>query len=161
MVRILRPQAAAAQTRARRLVASASAGLNTRARVRVATKEGRMHWTGRRWLLVVALLWGGVAAADGLKNLQVLPKTTTKDEIKQLMRAQAKALDVECDYCHDVPDMASDNNANKKIARQMMQMTAEINAKWIKGLKDADKNKVTCGTCHRGHEKPPEFVPAK
>src|SRR5207237_5948733 len=92
------------------------------------------------------------------KNLQVLPKNITKDEIKQIMRAQAKALDVECDHCHDVPDMASDKNPNKKLARQMMQMTAEINAKWLKGMKDAEKNQVTCGTCHRGHETPPPFV---
>ena len=110
-------------------------------------------------LSAVLLFGGGAALADGLKNLQVLPKTTTKDEIKQIMRAQAKALDVECDHCHDVPDMASDNNANKKLARQMMQMTMEINSKWLKGMKDAAKNQVTCGTCHRGHEVPPAFVP--
>jgi nitrate/TMAO reductase-like tetraheme cytochrome c subunit len=100
-----------------------------------------------------------VARADGLKNLQVLPKTTTKDEVKQIMRAQAKALGVECDFCHDVPDMASDKLPAKAAARQMMKMTAEINDKWLKGMKDADKNKVTCGTCHQAHEKPPAFVP--
>ena len=32
----------------------------------------------------------------------------TKDELKPIMRAQTKALGVECDFCHDVPDMASD-----------------------------------------------------
>ena len=112
-----------------------------------------------RWILVaVFALVGGSALAEGLKNLQVLPKTTTKDEIKQLMKAQAKALDVECDHCHNVPDMASDDNPNKKIAREMMKMTAEINAKWIKQLKNAEKNQVTCGTCHRGHEEPPPFT---
>jgi hypothetical protein len=106
------------------------------------------------------VLVGGVALAEGtMKNLQVLPKTTTRDEVKAIMKAQAKALDVECDFCHAVPDMASDDNANKKIARQMMRMTAEINDKWIKGMKDAEKNKVTCGTCHRGKETPPAFVP--
>ena len=114
-----------------------------------------------RVLIVVSFLLGGVAFADGLKNLQVLPKTLTKDEIKPIMRAQAKALGVECDFCHDVPDMASDKIAAKNISRQMMKMMAEINDKWLKGMKDADKNKVTCGTCHQGHEQPPPFVPAK
>ncbi len=115
-----------------------------------------------RWLLVAALVFaGGTAIADGFKNLQVLPKTITKDELKAIMKAQAKALDVECDHCHNVPDMASDDNPNKKIGREMMKMTMEINTKWIKGLKDAEKHQVTCGTCHRGHEEPPPFVPGK
>ncbi|MFI5288785.1 MAG: c-type cytochrome [Polyangia bacterium] len=97
---------------------------------------------------------GAAALADGLKNLQVLPKSTSKDEVKQIMKAQAKALDVECDFCHDVPDMASDKNPKKLTARQMMRMTAEINQHWLKGMKDAEKNKVTCVTCHRGKEIP-------
>ena len=75
------------------------------------------------------------------------------------MKAQSKALGVECDYCHDVPDMASDKNEKKVIARKMMQMQNEINDKWIKGWKGADKAKVTCGTCHQGHEEPPKFTP--
>src|SRR3954465_3755334 len=100
---------------------------------------------------------GGVALAEW-KNVQVLPKTMSKDELKALMKAQSKALGVECDYCHDVPDMASDKNEKKLIARKMMQMQNEINDKWIKGWKGAEKNKVSCGTCHQGHEEPPKFT---
>jgi hypothetical protein len=105
---------------------------------------------------------GAVAVADppasgGYKNLKVLPKTISKPELKAIMKAQAKALGVECDHCHEDPDMASDKNPNKEIARQMMQMVNEINARWLKGVKDADKNPVTCGTCHRGAEHPPKF----
>jgi hypothetical protein len=67
---------------------------------------------------------------------------------------------MECDGCHDVPDMASDKNQKKIIARKMMIMEKEINEKWIKGMiKDAEKHPVTCGTCHQGHESPPAFVP--
>ena len=39
----------------------------------------------------------------------------------------------------------------------MMQMTNEINEKWLKGMKDAEKNKVTCAQCHQGHELPPRW----
>lgn len=115
-----------------------------------------------KWLMVPILvggLGGGVARAD-FKNLQVLPKTISKDDLKSYMKAQAKALGVECDFCHDVPDMASDKNAKKQIARKMIQMTNDVNDKWLKGMKDADKNKVTCATCHQGHETPPKMVPA-
>jgi hypothetical protein len=51
--------------------------------------------------------------------------------------------------------MASDANPKKKLAREMMKMTAEINVKWLKPtIKDADKHPVTCNTCHRGAEEP-------
>jgi hypothetical protein len=116
------------------------------------------HMRAWRWLVIPFLVGGGVAMADW-KNLQVLPKTLTKDELRGLMKAQAKALGVECDYCHEVPDMASDKNEKKVVARKMMQMQKEINDKWIKGvIKDADKHPVTCGTCHQGKESPPVFV---
>ncbi len=105
---------------------------------------------------ITVMSLGGLAFAD-FKNLQVLPKTTSKEEIRAIMKAQAKALDVECDHCHKVPDMAADDLDTKKMARQMMKLTAEINDKWLKGMKGADKNKVTCGTCHRGHAEPPPF----
>ena len=110
----------------------------------------------RAWIVVGLLGLGGAAVAEGqLKNLQVLPKSTSKDEVKQIMKAQAKALDVECDYCHDVPDMASDANPKKKIAREMMRMTMEINARYLKAIiKDAEKHPVTCNTCHRGSAEP-------
>lgn len=115
------------------------------------------------WLslpLVLGMIGGGVALAD-FKNLQILPKTTTKDEMKAIMKAQNKALGVECDFCHEPPDMASDNNKKKLVARKMMQMQKEINEKWIKGaVADAEKHPVTCGTCHQGHESPPTFTPA-
>ena len=98
---------------------------------------------------------GGLALAESapLKNLQVLPKSTTKEQIKVIMKAQAKALGVECDFCHDVPDMAADTE-HKKIARQMMKMTEEINAKWMKGWSGAEKHPVGCNTCHRGQSEP-------
>ena len=86
------------------------------------------------------------------KNLQVLPKSTTKEQIKATMKGISKALGVECDHCHEVPDMASDKLEPKKIAREMMKMTDELNAKWIKKV-DA-KAEVTCNTCHRGNAKP-------
>ena len=110
-----------------------------------------------RWLLLVVLVGGGVARAD-FKNLQVLPKSISKEELKTLMKAQSKALGVECDFCHETPDMASDKNEHKVIGRKMMQMTTLINDKWIKGVVDhAEKHMVPCGTCHQGHSSPPEY----
>src|SRR5262249_49801087 len=116
------------------------------------------------WLVIPVLVGGlgglGGAASADFKNLQVLPKNISKDELKGYMKAQTKALGVECNFCHDVPDMASDKNEKKLIARKMMQMQNDINDKWLKGMKVAEKNKVTCGTCHQGKEEPPKFAPS-
>jgi hypothetical protein len=108
---------------------------------------------------LVFLVGGGVAMAEGFKNLQVLSKTISKEELKAQMKGQAKSLGVECDFCHEVPDMASDKNEKKAIARKMIAMTAELNEKYIRPLKDGSKHLVTCGTCHQGKESPPPFVP--
>jgi hypothetical protein len=113
--------------------------------------------TSRSLLLALTALVPLVARADappaGGKNLQVLPKTMTREQVKAVMKAQTKALGVECDFCHDVPDMASDKNEHKKIAREMMRLTDELNAKWFNG-KVAPKATATCNTCHHGKEKP-------
>jgi hypothetical protein len=108
-----------------------------------------------RVLALATLLCSGVAAADVFKNLQVMPKTSSREELKQEMRMQSKSLGVECDFCHDMPDMASDKSSHKATARAMMRMTEELNTKWFK---DA-KKQVNCGTCHQGHEEPPRFPP--
>ncbi len=90
------------------------------------------------------------AFADGptFKNLQVLPKKIEKDQLKAIMKAQARALGVDCDHCHDMPDTDKETK-NKKAAREMMRMTMEINARYLQG-----ETRVTCDTCHRGKEKP-------
>jgi hypothetical protein len=91
----------------------------------------------------------GAEAPATFKNLQILPKHITKDELKAVMKAQSHALGVDCDYCHEMPDADKDTK-NKKIAREMMRMTSEINAKFFKN----EYVRVTCDTCHRGKEKP-------
>src|SRR5262249_45521113 len=98
---------------------------------------------------------GHASEPPGWKNLQFLKKDISKDELKAVMKAQAKALGVDCDHCHDMPDADKDTK-NKKIAREMMRMTHEINQKYLRG---ADV-RVTCDTCHRGKEKPEAVSPA-
>ena len=100
---------------------------------------------------------GGVFGASGValgegpgwKNLQVLPKDIPKDKLKAIMKANSKSLGVECDFCHEMPNPEKETK-KKIVAREMMKMTAEINAKYLKG----QELHVTCATCHRGKEKP-------
>jgi hypothetical protein len=80
------------------------------------------------------------------KNLQIL----TVDDLRSgIMRKFAVALGGNCQTCHVQGDNASDENPHKVIARHMIEMTKEINAKFPDG-----KEHVTCYTCHRGSHEP-------
>lgn len=92
----------------------------------------------------------GVADAGGPKNLKVFPKNISKKELKKEMKAIAKSLGVQCDFCHDMDGMDKDTE-KKKAALAMLRMTKSANQQLKKaGFKD----KVTCNTCHRGKETP-------
>ncbi len=82
------------------------------------------------------------------RNLKVL-KGETGEQVMADMRAFRTALGVECGYCHVRGDFASDENPKKEIARNMLAMAREINAKFPDG-----KQHVTCYTCHRGAAEP-------
>jgi hypothetical protein len=85
------------------------------------------------------------------KNLKVL----TPDDMRAGAMQQARqGLGVNCNYCH-VQDRSSDENPKKLIARNMFQMTKDINAKFPDG-----KVHVTCYTCHRGAAAPLTAPPA-
>jgi cytochrome c553 len=103
------------------------------------------------------------------KNLQVLPKTLTGDQLDEIMDSWAASLGVHCDTCHTAdpahprPDgrpglnFVDDSKPEKASARKMFQMTEEINQSYISKI-DNSGAPVTCGTCHRGHLGPQPFV---
>jgi formate dehydrogenase assembly factor FdhD len=96
------------------------------------------------------------------KNLKVLPKNITKDEIDEVMDEFKVALGVKCGFCHASQandpkklDFASDEKPEKLMARKMMKMTAKINKKYFHELgMDGAMLAISCNTCHNGKEKP-------
>ena len=106
---------------------------------------------------------GGRGPQPPPKNLQVLPKDLTIQQVTATMRRVAGALGVDCTHCHvSMTDRASDDKPTKLIARKMFTMTLQLNEE----LKDvgtpapAGEQKVTCYTCHRGALKPLTTAPA-
>jgi Photosynthetic reaction centre cytochrome C subunit len=107
-------------------------------------------------------------------NLKVLPKDMTGAQVRDVMEKWAGSLGVHCDFCHQADpnnvgpngrprlNFADDSKPNKQIARIMYTMTQQINADYIKKAMDLDTDNmgapVACGTCHRGHKMPEEFV---
>lgn len=85
------------------------------------------------------------------KDLRVLPKEISKPELKGVMKNMSKALGVDCDFCHKEPNMEAET-PKKKLARDMMQMTDELNKKY----RPSTNGKITCFTCHRGDKRPAE-----
>ena len=106
-------------------------------------------------------------------NLKVLPKSTTGDQIHDIMEKWAGSLGVHCDTCHKEdptkigpngrPQLlfADDSKKEKDKARSMYKMTEDMNKNYLSMIENDDgkpAKTVTCGTCHRGHKEPEEFV---
>lgn len=108
---------------------------------------------------------------QGFKNLKVLPKNITHDEMEKVMHDWSNSLGQRCGFCHardaqtNKTDFASDAKPEKLMARKMMTMTAKINKKYFKADKD-DKDHsmmaaVSCYTCHNGKAQPEVNAPAR
>ncbi len=107
------------------------------------------------------------------KNLKVLPKDITKNEMDTIMKHFTVALGVKCNFCHTfnteqkAMDFASDANKHKEVARNMMRMTKKINKKYFEFSSYsniATSLTVTCATCHNGKAEPaswPSLAPEK
>jgi photosynthetic reaction center cytochrome c subunit len=102
-------------------------------------------------------------------NLQVLPKTIAKRDLVTTMRAFTRSLGVRCPFCHvgkegddlSTFDFASDDKPEKKTARLMIKMLADVNAQLATiGDKATGEPRVTCYSCHRGEKKPLTDRPA-
>lgn len=83
------------------------------------------------------------------KNLQVLK---SPDRLMDVMRTFNISLRASCASCHVASDFSSDARPTKVMARRMIRMTEDLNAKLGEG-------NITCYTCHRGDEKPRTLHP--
>ena len=92
---------------------------------------------------------GGRGPQQPHKNLKVLKD----DQVRPVMGAMRGALGQRCEFCHVEGDNASDENPKKLMARRMIELVNEVNAKFPDG-----KVHVSCYTCHRG-KTTPDMVP--
>ncbi len=128
----------------------------------------------KRTLFVITLLGSVIIASSATmpqekkepqyKNLKILPKKISHDDLDKVMHHYNKALNVKCDFCHAKAadgskklDFASDEKPEKGIARSMMKMTNKLNIKEFGGKKEVFNQavmEVNCNTCHRGKPHP-------
>jgi hypothetical protein len=111
-------------------------------------------------VLVIAALAGQPAAAqvspanegkkaeEVYKNIKVL-RGTPANELNQSMHLMKAAVGLDCLYCHIEREWEKDVKPAKDVARQMIVMMNDINARQFNG-----RQVVTCNTCHNGHPAP-------
>jgi hypothetical protein len=113
---------------------------------------------------------GGIAATRPTdehqhKNLKVLPKDISDEDLDKVMDSWKAALGVKCNFCHAPSkdstnhhlDFPSDEKPEKNIARHMFKMTGKINKKYFNFEKDEKGDPIpviSCVTCHRGNPHP-------
>jgi len=98
------------------------------------------------------------------RNLKVLPKDISDNDLDSIMDTYSKQLNVACDFCHasskeDKQNLVypSDDKPEKEITRQMMRMTAAINKDYFNYTivyKAGEEMAVSCFTCHDGFARP-------
>jgi hypothetical protein len=83
----------------------------------------------------------------------------TVPQFEREMQHFVEALGVSCGGCHAPRgNFASDDNARKIKARQMIEMTKTLNKQFFPDHTPAEDQsvmgRVTCYTCHQGELKP-------
>ena len=122
--------------------------------------------------IFIACMIFGIAATnppgeEKHKNLKILPKNISHEDLDKVMDGFKAALGVRCDFCHAQAkdgdghklDFASDDKPEKNIAREMMRMTNKINKKFFGNAKNEQGERVaviSCVTCHHGNPHPEE-----
>jgi hypothetical protein len=107
--------------------------------------------TAASLLLAFALYAQDAPKAKGKgppKNLKILKADNFRPLMDVFVASLGLAQQGGCNYCH-VADRSSDENPKKDVARMMLTMVGEINAKFPDG-----KMHVSCFTCHRGDPHP-------
>jgi hypothetical protein len=92
------------------------------------------------------------------KNVQVLKNLTAAQLVTKMDKEYGVAMSWNCTNCHRLApqgNFASDTSTDKKRARFMQQMTDSINRSYLPKLYPKDTPKVSCMTCHRGYNEPP------
>lgn len=126
------------------------------------------------WIILgmIVFVLTGIAAThppkDEHKNLKILPKDISYENLDKVMDNFKDALGVKCNFCHlklkddeSKLDFASDEKPEKEIARKMMKMMAGINKKYFKHKVSYAPDEmlvVSCQTCHNGKARPEPLV---
>ncbi len=91
-------------------------------------------------------------AGKVFKNVTVLKNTAAGDLLKAMDEQYGRGLGMTCNRCHVTDKFEDDSKKNKRVARQMQEMTDRINDQQLANVNELDKDyaKASCVMCHRG-----------
>lgn len=120
----------------------------------------RIHVFFPALVLAVAAAVPSAHAAPEHKNLQVLDKNISRDDLKKMMEGFAAQLGVKCQFCHVDELYEKDDKKQKSDARKMIRLVTEMKSRKPEFFKTTVKeNAIQCSMCHRGKPQPEAFVP--
>ena len=103
-------------------------------------------------------------AGTVFKNVKLLKDMPAGEFLKNMDVNYGRGLGMGCGNCHVIGKYDEDTRKNKRVAREMQEMTDYINSVRLAGIKELDEDytKITCVTCHAGsgHPKTTMAVPA-
>jgi hypothetical protein len=96
-----------------------------------------------------------VAVDSVFQNLKVFGGFPAEN-LLLAMNSWSRALGVSCNHCHETNNWALDTNPQKDIARQMSEMTTNINKEYLRNIKGLPQGRhiINCTSCHNGKLKP-------
>lgn len=102
-------------------------------------------------------------AGTVFKNVKLLKQMPAGEFLKNMDVNYGRGLGMSCGNCHVLTKYDDDTRKNKRVAREMQEMTDYINTVRLANIKELDEDyvKVTCVTCHAGsgHPKATMAVP--
>ena len=95
-------------------------------------------------------------AGTVFKNVKLLKNMPAGEFLKNMDVNYGRGLGMGCGNCHVLGQYDQDTRKNKRVARDMQEMTDYINSVRLAQIKELDEDyvKVTCVTCHAGSGHP-------
>lgn len=94
-------------------------------------------------------------AGEVFKNVKYLKTMPAREFLKQMDENYGRGLGWTCGACHIAGKFDVDERKNKRIARQMQEMTGQVNEQLAKVKElNEDYEQVTCVMCHKGTNEP-------
>jgi hypothetical protein len=100
-------------------------------------------------------------AGEVFEDVEAFAGVPAERFLRIMDRGFGRSLGVSCTHCHTPDDWAASDSTAKRVARQMVAMSRQINEELLPAVEGirSERPVVNCTTCHRGQPKPATSLP--